>query len=112
MGATERLCDMPPAIRVTVRNGRPVEEIDGARSADGKIWGAYFHGLFDSPGFRRSILEEFRPGRRIDGKAGSVGAEADFKDRQYDLLAEHFRSNLNLSKLIEITGVDVDAGNV
>jgi len=31
---------------------------------------------------------------------------ANFKDHQYDLLAEHFRTHLDMEKLFEIVGFD------
>ncbi|WP_306120521.1 MULTISPECIES: cobyric acid synthase [unclassified Roseitalea] len=40
---------------VTIIDGRP----EGAMSADGRIWGTYLHGIFDSGAFRRTFLAGF-----------------------------------------------------
>ncbi|EJF88934.1 cobyric acid synthase CobQ [Bartonella tamiae Th307] len=38
---------------------RIAETIDGASSSDGKIWGTYLHGLFQSAIFRKNLLKKF-----------------------------------------------------
>ncbi|MDD5222681.1 MAG: cobyric acid synthase [bacterium] len=105
MGVTNRSGGVPHVIRVTERSGKPVDELDGASTLDGRIWGTYFHGIFDLPGFRRSFLRVLDPGYRPDAGGETAIAEAEFKDKQYDLLAAHFRKYLDLSKLIDISGV-------
>ncbi|MCX5866813.1 MAG: cobyric acid synthase [Proteobacteria bacterium] len=105
MGVTDRIGGVPHVIRVTERSGKPVDETDGAGTPDGRIWGTYFHGIFDLPGFRRSLLGALDPGYRPDAGGETAVTEAEFRDRQYDLLAAHFRKYLDLPKLIEIIGV-------
>ena len=77
-------------------------QIDGVRNPTGNIWGVYLHGLFDSPSFRHSFLASLSPAYR---PGGDDETPDDFKDRQYDLLAEHFRRHLDLDRLIELTGL-------
>jgi adenosylcobyric acid synthase len=71
---------------------------DGARSPDGRIWGVYLHGLFDSPAFRHGFLAGLKPAYR---PASADATAAAYKDRQYDLLADHFRRHLDLDRLVE-----------
>jgi adenosylcobyric acid synthase len=110
MGVTQRGSGVSPVIRVLSQNGMPTDSFDGAASSDGRIWGVYFHGLFDTPGFRHAFLRamraDYRPGRS-DGDAGPISA---FKDRQYDLLAEHFRTHLDMDKLRMILRLDTVSG--
>ncbi len=122
MGLTERGPNVQPLIEVLSQNGLPVSKndswcfptpagisspscmTDGAVSADGRVWGVYFHGLFDMPGFRHAFLKAIR----ADYQPGNEGAAchiSDFKNRQYDLLAEHFRAHLDMEKLFEIAGI-------
>jgi len=87
-----------PLVHVESRNRKSIEDLDGAVSHDGKIMGGYFHGLFDFPDFRNAFLQKLDPA--YSGEDAGIAAE--FKQKQYDLLAEHFEKNLNLEKLFEI----------
>jgi len=69
---------------------------DGAISADGRILGTYLHGLFDSAEGLGLLLNHWR---RICGKEKSSAGVTDplvERERRYDALAEHFRSNLKM----------------
>jgi adenosylcobyric acid synthase len=74
---------------------------DGAVSENGNVYGTYLHGLFDEWSSRAHFLEKF----------GAVGSESvdnsEYKDRQYDLLAEHFRKHLDMESLFRIAGVEL-----
>jgi adenosylcobyric acid synthase len=106
MGITEHGRNVLPVIRILSKNERPDDSFDGASSPEGRVWGTYFHGLFDVPGFRHSFLKaictNYKPGKN-DRDTGHV---SNFKDHQYDLLAEHFRAHLDMEKLFEIVGFD------
>lgn len=106
MGITECGPGVAPVIRILSQNGEPADTADGAATSDGRIWGTYFHGLFDAAGFRQFFLKkisaDYNPGEN-DCDSGHASA---FKDRQYDLLANHFRAHLNMDKLFDIAGFD------
>ncbi len=108
MGITERTGDVPYAIRVKERNGAAADNYDGARSRDGRVWGTYFHGLFDHPVFRNSFLRDLKPGFPFEADNQLEEHEAAYKERQYDLLAEHFRQYLDMQKLLAIVGIPAD----
>ncbi|MBN2320679.1 MAG: cobyric acid synthase [Acidobacteria bacterium] len=105
MGITERTGDVPHLIRVNDRNGVAVDDYDGARSRDGRIWGTYFHGLFDHPVSRHALLSDLKPDVHFETDEHLQEHEAAYKERQYDLLAEHFRQYLDMPKLMEIVGI-------
>ncbi len=102
MGTTEGMDNSRPVLRVTGRNGQAVHDVDGAFSIDGSIWGSYFHGLFDLSDFRLTFLNALKPELRLEQDIRYQEDEASFKERQYNLLAEHFRMHLNMPKLLEI----------
>jgi len=108
MGITKRLGNVPHVIQVRERNGVAVNDSDGARSQDGSIWGTYFHGLFDHPVSRASFINDLKPECRLDHDDRLEEHEAIYKERQYDLLAEHFEKHLDMSKLMEIAGIESD----
>lgn len=110
MGVTQRGAGMHPVIRVLSRNGEPVDDWDGAATTDGRIWGVYFHGLFDEPGFRHEFLKAMRADYHPEENTSYCGPIAAFKDRQYDLLAKHFRTYLNMDRFKRILSLDAPAG--
>ena len=106
MGLTQRLPGTTHAIRVTSRQGRPVDDTDGAVISHGKVWGTYVHGLFDLPGFRGAFLRGLDPDYDIGACPGAAIPPTEFKERQYRMLADHFRSHLDMQKLMDIVSAD------
>jgi adenosylcobyric acid synthase len=105
MGRTRALAELAPAVRLARRNGAPVNgETDGHRSADGLAWGTYLHGLFDEVDFRHAFLRELRPNLASELGGATSESVAAFRDRQYDLLAEHFERNMDMDALMSILG--------
>ena len=69
---------------------------DGAISTDGRVLGTYLHGLFDSAEGLDLLLNHWR---NICGKEESSLIATDplaERERRYDALADHFRSNLKM----------------
>jgi adenosylcobyric acid synthase len=100
MGRTRRRTGVHHAFRITVRQGRGVDVLDGAAGPDGRIWGTYIHGLFDRPGFRTAFLRGLDPHYAPHSNPSAL--QSDFKESQYRLLADHFRSHLDMDRLVKI----------
>ncbi len=69
---------------------------DGAISADGRVLGTYLHGLFDSGEGLALLLSHWR---KICGKQQAASRIIDpvaEREKRYDALAEHYRSNLKM----------------
>lgn len=66
---------------------------DGALSADGRVMGAYVHGLFAADGFRRAFLGAVRAG---DYAAASHTARVE---ATLDALAKHLETHLDMDGL-------------
>lgn len=107
MGVTKHVGEGRFVIDVTARNGKTARDVDGAVSPGGNVWGTYFHGLFDLPGFRRSFLENLKPGYGTQAVESRRETAEAFKDRQYDLLAEHFRKHLDMGRLTAAAGIGI-----
>lgn len=101
MGQTTLGSDAIPLVQVTSRNTEKIEDTDGAVSPDARIEGSYFHGLFDFPDFRNRYLKKLSP----DYPAEDAQIAAEFKQAQYDLLADHFERYLDINKLMQIVGI-------
>ncbi len=103
-GTAVRGYEMHAGQTVGEDNARPVLDLagesgqrpEGARSADGRVWGTAVHGLFAADGFRHALLESLAPARRaqVDYEAGVEAA--------LDGLADHLRRHLDLSQLLAI----------
>ena len=97
MGLTKRPATLEPLI--DTEGDGPAE---GTRSEDGRIWGTYLHGLFDATPFRQAFLADLAPTRYAPGPSDSGQTLGTFKDRQYDLLATHFETHLDVATLMQI----------
>lgn len=95
-----------PLFRITRRDGRGVDEVDGLIGLEGRVWGTYIHGIFDNDGFRRDFL------RSLQARAGkshvSLSGTFDYrlqKEQQYDLLAQHVRQHIDLARIYQAIGL-------
>ncbi len=90
MGQTE-LNGGSPMFSVTRRNGNKCDDHDGCISEDLNVMGTYMHGMFDTPEITRCWLERIGlTNLRIPETAGLSA-----RDREYDLLAEHFEKHVD-----------------
>ena len=78
--------------------GRP----EGAVNADGSVFGAYLHGLFDNLAFTRALLDNLRPAGKHSAPAATPPDYADLRRREYDRLADMIESHLDIPRLRRI----------
>lgn len=84
-------------VELTERRGMPVTVLDGAASADGRIWGCYLHGLFANQNLRHAWLEGL-------GWRPSFAATA-VMDQAFERLADHVAAAIDIDYLAQITGL-------
>jgi cobyric acid synthase len=77
--------------------------IDGAISDDGKVWGAYVHGIFDADEFRRTFIDGLRVRRGLK-PLGAILNQFNMEPA-LDRLAETVRVSLNMPKIYQLLGV-------
>lgn len=94
MGATDGPDRARPFLRYA--DGPQAGADDGAVSADGRVAGAYLHGLFAADGFRRAFLAGLSA-RFEAGPAFEPLIEATL-----DALADHLEAHLAIDRMIEI----------
>jgi len=97
MGHTLRTGGIP-LFQITQRNHHPCRDEDGCVSADAKIMGTYIHGLFDNPAILKCWLNHI--GLRGIEVSDVGGIEA--RNREYDLLAEHFQKHVDVERIIKL----------
>ncbi len=68
---------------------------DGYKS--GRCMGTYLHGILDNLPFVEMLLQPHVT-QSVEA-AGSIMSYSDFKQQQYDLLAEHVRNNVNMDRI-------------
>jgi adenosylcobyric acid synthase len=98
MGQTEGQGQSYPFV-IERRSQQICSESDGNLSADGNVIGTYIHGLLHNDALRRAILLELaeRKGQRLAESTRQFSA-----DEQYDRLAAHVRSSLNMELIQRI----------
>lgn len=97
MGQTIRTAGTP-LFSVTERNQNPCRDEDGCVTADSKIMGTYIHGLFNNPG----ILESWLGHIGINGVDVSNIGGIEARNKEYDLLAEHFAKNVDVESIVKL----------
>ncbi|MBW2470111.1 MAG: cobyric acid synthase [Deltaproteobacteria bacterium] len=106
MGQTTRKGENP-LFKITHRNHHPCRDEDGCVSADSKMMGTYIHGLFDNPSILKSWLNHIG----LDGIDVSDIGGIEARNRQYDLLAEHFQKHVDVDRIIQLV-IDRDRRNI
>ena len=86
MGRTEGIggTRLPPLLRLGSAD-------EGAVSADGRVAGCYLHGLFHNIAFRHALLSALGWDAR--------GAATFDREREFDRLAQHVRSHLDIERV-------------
>ncbi len=73
----------------------------------GSVYGSYVHGIFDKGGICDELLRALCDRRGVDFAAlGSFDAN-EYKERQYDLLADGVRSGLNMDFVYKVLNREV-----
>ena len=73
----------------------------------GNVYGSYVHGLFDAPGIADAVLRALCQRKGIDQeRLGSLDVR-QYKERQYDTLADAVRSGLDMELIYRILNREV-----
>lgn len=100
MGRTCRAEEEKPVLLLEGEKGEGMDKTDGAFR--GNVYGCYVHGVFDkaeaAKGFIRALLKE----KGLSEE--SIGAVnlAEYKEQQYDALAQIIRDSLDMDAIYEI----------
>ncbi len=88
--------DMASWLMVMERNRQSCQARDGAVSENGRIMGTYIHGFFDSP----AVLKKWLTYLGLEDLAPPDTSAIKTRDRQYDLLARHFETYVDVDAII------------
>jgi adenosylcobyric acid synthase len=92
-----------PLFNITKRNHNPCRDEDGCVSNDSKIMGTYIHGLFDNPGILKFWLNHIG----LNGVDVSDVGGIEARNKEYDLLAEHFQEYVNVESIVKLVANQV-----
>ncbi len=83
-------------------NGQADLKKDGAISSDKKVIGTYLHGVFDNSVWRRKLLNQVRAEKGLAPIDKIALPYHEYKNQQYDKLANLVRENVDLEKIYQI----------
>ncbi len=69
---------------------------------NGNVYGTYFHGIFDTVDNVKVIIDALLRTKGMDDKDLEIVDMQQYKDRQYDILAEGMKKSLNMDLLHDI----------
>jgi len=102
MGVSTRLDDCKAFLKIEDRLGEEVNVLDGAINEKGNVFGTYIHGIFDDIDFTRTYLNLIRTEKGFDKLESEIKNMEEFKDNEYNKLADLIREHIDMDKVYEI----------
>ncbi len=90
---------------VLLDGSKPLAALDNGHAdgcAAGNVLGSYLHGFFDSAECRKAVLEVLCRQKGIDPSELAVFDYRAYKEKQFDILADGVRNNLNMPMIYDI----------
>lgn len=84
-----------------IHMGRSQESMPALAGND-NVYGSYIHGIFDAPGITDTILRAICQQKGLDFEALEHFDVREYKERQYDLLADAVRSGLDMDFIYQV----------
>jgi len=92
--------------RLTHRDSSTVNELEGARSDDGRVIGTSIHGMFDSAGFRRNFLDEIRTSKGLAPLKSAAQDDADANRRTaFDRIADALEASVDMRRIAALAHI-------
>ena len=111
MGVTTRTETVAPCFQIFPNNVQVSLDLgekrdDGARSANGLVWGTYIHGVFDQPGFRREWLNRARERKNLPPLDVEISHAVSKRLAQaLDRWADHLEKHMNIKSTFSAFGL-------
>lgn len=103
MGKTILNEDAKPFLVIDKKLGESVNIIDGAVNNKNNVYGTYIHGIFDSVEFSRNFINKIRKEKGLDDfSKDDIKVYSDFKNEEYNKLANLLKENLDIEKIKDI----------
>jgi len=82
--------------------GEKVCYTEGSINNAGNVIGTYIHGIFDDIEFTRTLLNNIRELKGLQSLDCNIKSYKDYKNKEYDRLADFLREHLDIKKIYEI----------
>lgn len=102
MGVTNRSNEISDLDNIYKKLGEVVNYTEGSVNSEGNVFGTYLHGIFDEIDFTRSLLNNIREMKNLEKIESKVSSYKEFKEKEYDKLADFLREHLDIDKIYEI----------
>lgn len=99
--------DAQALCRCTWQNGKAADRGDGCQA--GNVCGTYIHGILDSISVAQGIVQSIAEKKGMKMDTGMSFDYREFRDKQYDRLAEGLRASLDMDLINEIIRNEADA---
>ena len=105
MGITEIMANGVHLSRIenttgTIENNTQKRKLDGAQK--GNVYGSYIHGIFDAPDVAKQIVATLLQEKGCDPEGVKAFEMKEYKETQYDALADVIRASLDMEKVYDI----------
>ncbi|MEG0591270.1 MAG: cobyric acid synthase CobQ, partial [Lachnospiraceae bacterium] len=80
--------------------GKHCTKADGA--SKGNVYGCYVHGIFDESQVATTVVEALLREKGLDQVAVKAVSMAEYKETQYNALADIMRKNLDIKAIYDI----------
>lgn len=84
----------------TIENNTKKRKLDGAQK--GNVYGSYIHGIFDAPDVAKQIVATLLQEKGCDPEGVKAFEMKEYKEKQYDTLADVIRASLDMEKVYDI----------
>ena len=102
MGITKKNENSNNFVTVKQKLEQKVNYQVGSVNKECNVFGTYLHGIFDDIDFTRTILNNIRKMKNLEPIESNVKSFKEFKNQQYDKLADYLREHLDMEKIYEI----------
>lgn len=102
MGITDIGSSVNSLNTITKKLDEQVNYEEGSVNQEGNVVGTYLHGIFDDVDFTRALLNNIREAKGLEKVKSSVASFEEFKQKEYDRLAEVLREHLDIEKIYKI----------
>jgi len=72
----------------------------------GNVYGTYIHGIFDAEEVASELLRILAERKGLTEDVTAEAGYAEFKERQYDRLADMLRQHMDMDRIMEMIGTD------
>ncbi len=88
------------------------DSVSGSTRPDGccsgNVYGSYVHGILDAENVARTVIDALATQKGVDPKTLGSVSNAEYKQQQYDILADTMRAHMDMQKIYEILEAGIE----